>query len=1174
MGKATEQKRRISDVSHYLSELEVRNLDEVNAIWTWVSSLRAIRKGTGNKKAQLLTMCKESAFKFDTYIDFRFPSKIVENIAHEFENAVIAEGTRDADDVSDTNSTELLHEDNIKEERLKFPFHNKATFQLVEIMEYFSRHKETISPENADGLLVVLIDTALYKAYEMLSDISSGRFIFQLNACIILDAMIIKPDIASRGELNDLSPLLRAVTEKADSRMDALDLEVVWAIAMLSYKTQRYRRARRYFTRFIALIDANISNDSRNSERYMYAKIAIGYCFEKWNDSGKTEQEKDHFTRAIDHFEGLLDILQNNKPLSPNNEVSIDQKKVGDYIVELHHGLGHFYNERAIFGNAPNPPAHDILTARQHMRYALKHNPSEFASCYGALFYEYRDYGAALDIFNEFSNEEKPRDNEESNQELQFYIAQSETLYPREGHGNPVEKLKNFEDYCRSTFNYDGIIHARIFSTMAYLRLLPFTDSSPHRESRRKKIADLYNSLTEFTLSNYAAISIRNEYEKAKFMLRVYRSLYWDDQFVWRSEDVQYNLKKLIPLMPEKARSINCNDVKEASGQTNLYIITINGLDIWCVAGYPFPDTLLETKGGSVSKYIPVYDTAAVYHQMEFSDHTNYIVVLPPAGLGEESKEIPTHPAIESSSAPDPERSVARDMAAHFKSEISSIKDLHCNLCFVIPKRDAYDREAISSILNKGTQNITFMHVETDTEAVQYAFCFRAFFIMRHELLQPMPLFTLVPTHLILAYNYQEGQSLNLLIDEMRNQSYLKSPGANPNPLYWRLGEAYKQQEPSVNQNIFNAERRSLLTASLFANESSDENTQASALKQYEGMPPCIKKAALTVCCPQPVQAAADTYISYRISSPEMFKRLVFSQIVSGEIDSGKIYRMKAMQDYPSIYFTLRNALEQCHSCSESCETYGLDECSLYCSGQESPDGIRDIIESNSFELLKSILGRKWDRDSQSEFTMSDLNQKYRCVLRRTIENSGQAIYIMLLNNSSNSHESDERVAQPKTDFGGGRKKKVCLSYAWTNEKAHEEVNQFAQELQRRLGSDYDVDYDLKYGPPDESWLHKTMELFKSGDKFIVLLSKEYKRKADNEQDSGVRLEADILKSYIANRPHDILFASLPSQKGIHRDELMPLVFTNAKNINDLSRNEPFKGHGLDALIKKIRSSS
>ena len=1053
--------------------IEKDTLNEINEIWKWTSKLREIRKIHGNKKAELLKVCQSEMIRFDSKSNYQFPSKIVEGIAYEFEHSVIAMNT--TDEVKETIDPDERFSHQVSSDRFKYSFHNENTFPLYELTDYIIDHKGTISENNVDDLIVMLIDIGLYKAYETLSGISSGRLIFQLNACIILDAMILKPDISSRGEYNDLSLLLRVVVEKADSRMDMLDANTVWTIAMLNYKTQRYGRARRYFERYISLINRNAATLSSNADRNMYAKIAIGYCFEKIENSPESDgsEVNDHFSRAISHFNELLEEMQSIKADSSANDGGVNTDKLDDYIIELHHGLGHFYNERAVFGRTQYNPTHDILSARKHMRYALNARPEEFASCYGSLFYEYRDYGAALDVFNSSMKNRKLRDNEELRQELLFYTAQSETLYSDAENQDADDKLLKFEKYCRTTFNYDGIIHARIFRCRAYMQRLPFTDRSPNKLLRKEKISHLYDDLTELSLSNYAAMSIRREYDKAKFMLRVYRSLYWDDDFVWRMEDIQYNLEKLIALMPQSAQRISHKDlINTESRQTNLYIISVSHLDIWCITDSPFPSVLLRKNGGIVDSYVAVSNSSAVYHEMEFSGNTNYIVVIPPVHMNHDEH-------LPESAKNNPLESVTHD---NFEREILSIKSSRGSLCFILPRRnEPYDQTWVHDNFRGWRRNITSMIVESDKEAIQYAFCFRAFSIMRNELLQPMPLFTLVPTHLSLAYDYQQGEPLDLLIEEMQSKDYLGLLDTSVNPLYWRLGEAYKQRRNPVNQNVFEFKRDESYLSKLSEN-----------LNSYAGMVPCINRAVLTICCPEPIDEYSDTFLSYRVTEPDAFKNLVFSQIVSEQIDSTNTYRIKAMKNYSSIYFALRDALELCRTCKENCETYGLDECSLYCSGQKYDDDVRETIENKSIELLRSILSGKTQSDSIIEISQSELNKNYRCVLRQTIEDAGQAIYIMLLDNSvqdkaSNNTKTNNMFQRTRDKRADMELRDFFISY--NNKSDEAKAEWIANTLMESGHKVYFQKYDCGPSMDFPQWMAEAINHAKN---FVAVWSKAY----------------------------------------------------------------------------------
>ena len=84
-------------------------------------------------------------------------------------------------------------------------------------------------------------------------------------------------------------------------------------------------------------------------------------------------------------------------------------------------------------------------------------------------------------------------------------------------------------------------------------------------------------------------------------------------------------------------------------------------------------------------------------------------------------------------------------------------------------------------------------------------------------------------------------------------------------------------------------------------------------------------------------------------------------------------------------------------------------------------------------------------------------------------------------------------------------------------------------------------------------------------DKIIVLLSEEYKRKAENEEKekgSGVRIERNSLINKNNEEPKSVILAKLPSLQNIKKKDVLPECF-KGKNVIDLSSNDFHDGFNL-----------
>ena len=82
-------------------------------------------------------------------------------------------------------------------------------------------------------------------------------------------------------------------------------------------------------------------------------------------------------------------------------------------------------------------------------------------------------------------------------------------------------------------------------------------------------------------------------------------------------------------------------------------------------------------------------------------------------------------------------------------------------------------------------------------------------------------------------------------------------------------------------------------------------------------------------------------------------------------------------------------------------------------------------------------------------------------------------------------------------------------------------------------------------------------------DKVIVLLSPEYKRKADDcERTHGVKQERNVIADRLASNPENVILARLPSQKEHAKSEILPVMYSG-ENIIDLASEEVTNGYNL-----------
>ncbi len=951
----------------------------------------------------------------------------------------------------------------IAKEELQF---GEEKFMFLELLNHILKNVGMLNEKNIINVIIMLNDIVLYKAYNMIKDASYVGLHSQLNMCIILDTMKIKPD-----DNNDVSLLLKEVSEKFGLNMEQFDALTIWAVAMLNYKMHVYDTAVLFFERFLKLVDGNDNVDI--TKKKIHARIYIGYCYEKTNSPKGFED-------AIDIFKNLLEELKND-----NNFNNI--------ITELHHGLGHFYNEKAIFGNSTDD-SDDIINARMHMRMALNQKV-DYYSCYGSLFHEYGDYENAQSIFAEATKNDTIKNNDELISEMKFYEGQTYSALA-DSQDKQIElakkKLKEFEEYCKCTYNFDGIVHARIFRIRTNLRRVDFgINNTNNRKKNRELINTWYKELTEYTLSNYASKSIKEEYKKTIYILNVFRTLYADNKFIWHMEDILYYLKKFIDLMPDGACSLDyIEDVKDDTEKivSNLYQIDIEGLRVWCAGNEKIDSSQFKIDGLNLRDVIPVEDKEKAHYYIQKNGKPDMVVLILPS-----EKDLKFEQEIETI------MSVVTESYFLFSQEVSTIYDINWLKTVTQGKRHTlYYTDNINSVL-------------------RLAYCFRALEILRREILQPIPLFSLAPTHFSSSYDFQLGEDIEIQLEAFNEPVDV---GAQR-----KLCEQLRFVDNKYSSSLMG---RRLVEDAL------------DALKEI-----CCKNEGFFVACfPEPEKGINDdnNYISYLIQDSTFFPPGTFVH----EIHDEMTYTIKALPSYIKLFWEVVEIIDEY---AGECDVN--EECAVCYKTVLTED---NNISIHCRKLLSVIFGNKFD----------GLKFPYKCILRKLerSEKNKDYIYIVLIQNNvfnnriSNVNKTGKECVNMKSI------PTVFVTYAWEPEgtefeKYQKEVLEFTNIL-RDHG--YDATFDLA-AEHIGNWTQVMVDGLKK-EKIIVLLSPEYKRKADETADTGVAIERNALVERRKVDPNSIIFAKLPSQRDKNSEEIVPNIFSGAIVI-DLSKNNITDGYNM-----------
>lgn len=953
----------------------------------------------------------------------------------------------------------------------------KKEFTFNELLHHINEKGQNINECNIDSILFLLSDTLLYKAYQLLNNTSYSGLFTQLNSCIILDAMRIKPDKAE-----NIATILFDVSEKASMCINNLSLDTIWAIAMLNYKMHIYETAIMFFNRFLTITKDNC--EEKIKKKKIHARIYVGYCYEKSN-------KKDGFNEAIQIFLELLKELENNEP------------KEQELINELHHGLGHFFNERAVFGNSKNK-SEDLIKARIHMKKAL-FQKIDYYSCYGSLFHEFGDYENAQRIFSEATACNQIETNDELKSEMAFYEAQTDSSLASD-YKRQFEEVQNnfniFEEYCKNTFNYDGIVHARIFKIRTFLSRMHYSDSRARdRKKNKSSIEQWCKELTEYTLSDYASESIKSEYKKTKCILDIFSSLYADDRFIWHMEDLQYYLSRYISLMPKDTYLLDyaeTDDEDTSNIKSNLYQVEINNLRIWTVSS----DKLSDLKNSDLDSYLecdsiktkffPIKNKTNALNYIKCNGKPDIIVLIPPT-----------------------------DKNIEFENEIKTIIEAVSESCFVLyqNEKSLYDEKWL--VENVGGKRHTLYYTNTLNDTFKYAYCCRAFEILRKDLLDPIPLFSLAPTHFSSSYDFQLGEDISIQKDYLCDMTVENEQR--------KLLEQLNYLDRKYSSNESN--RKSVRTAVCALEDFIDNN--------------CCS-GDFIACFPAPsMQTLKDeNFISYCVNNTVDFHNDMFSH----NVERGKIYTIKSLPTYRSLFWRLISIMkEQANECEND------DDCLVFINN--------DFSESSDISYLcNDIIKIIFPND------IVNLCYPYKCIYKRTngLDDQNELIYLIINNRQqsirktdSHEKEKEENTHMPKTVF---------VTYAWKPEgaeleKYQKEVLDFTNQLR---AEGFDATFDL--AEESNNWYQIMIDGLQK-DKVIVLLSKEYKEKAEKSNVSGVSHESKAIMDLLKNEPQKVIFVRLKSQSKYSLHDITPNCFPGEKVI-DLSKTNTTDG--LNLLYSKL----
>ena len=171
------------------------------------------------------------------------------------------------------------------------------------------------------------------------------------------------------------------------------------------------------------------------------------------------------------------------------------------------------------------------------------------------------------------------------------------------------------------------------------------------------------------------------------------------------------------------------------------------------------------------------------------------------------------------------------------------------------------------------------------------------------------------------------------------------------------------------------------------------------------------------------------------------------------------------------------------------------------------------------------------------------------------VNNQKLSLYEQKLNESILTFFKTKRIEQPSIS--------TFISYTSTNQEHKFRVESFV-DLLRSLGFDAQMDSSLKEEYPD---IDEMMDIGLGMDKVIIILSEEYKRRAD-EKEGGVWKEFKRIVEDLEKNPKKYIFVSFEEYSSKTRSKISPIKIGN-RWIVDLVNDKKKNYSELIAFIKE-----
>lgn len=479
------------------------------------------------------------------------------------------------------------------------------------------------------------------------------------------------------------------------------------------------------------------------------------------------------------------------------------------------------------------------------------------------------------------------------------------------------EDFNEFEEFCEKTYNYDGIVHARIFRAKLKMRKFSlFPAKKQDLSEQRDDIKKLIQGLKEYSLSVYASDSIKREYSKVLSALYIfyYFTIGQDGNLIF--SEIQYHMNTFLQGTYSQESIFH---EKETQGDSTwIFEVRVNSVSLFGIGDYSLikdeKDIYQITKDKYASKRFSIDN---ILTDLSINNFKEY---------------------LRSNNKPDTIMIVPSEKSKKFIENSDILNDVNADdVIFILYSMDKINENWFQAIYRKkigkgATLGQKYFVVKSVEDLLRISFCFRCFEVLKKDMLASMPLFSLAPTHFSESYNYQLGESLELL-DENEGE-------IPPQVKEVTLRSALEKQSKKYDQLYIESKYYKLKDHFLMGKQ-------------------CACKDLLFACCFLAEDLDSNENISKTVSFIIKDEGFLKDHNLDKLFQLNVYYGYKALYNYVDELTELSNGLGYDNTCTEECSD---EPCRGCCEGSLKDYDSGKSLEKKSIaccviKLLSGILG-------------------------------------------------------------------------------------------------------------------------------------------------------------------------------------------------------------------------